>query len=376
MNGGKYFYYIAEFQTLNISNRQNDKTDTKGKINRYKMSEFQYILEPYNGQKTRYTCPNCLRKKQFTRYIDIETKEYLSENVGKCNRDNKCGYHYTPKQYFQDNNQLTPPKRTYLKPQKTIFKQVSYLDYSLVQQSMRKYQQNNFIKFLQSKFGNEITQRAINNYKIGTSKLWKGATVFWQIDKSYRVRTGKIMLYNGSKRVKHCNNWVHSIMKINDFNLSQCFFGEHLINGNNSPIAVVESEKTAIIGSIYFPQYIWLATAGSGGINSKKLKALENRTIILFPDASINGKMYQKWVEKTKSFKNVFINQLLELNTTEEEKEQGVDLADFLLKYSLNEFRNKEIKQVKSKKMITLDKMIKNNPNINNLINGLSLNII
>ena len=28
---------------------------------------------------------------------------YLSDSVGKCNRLNKCGYHYTPRQYFADN---------------------------------------------------------------------------------------------------------------------------------------------------------------------------------------------------------------------------------------------------------------------------------
>ena len=36
--------------------------------------------------------------------IDTENNNnYLSERVGKCNRLDKCGYHYTPKQYFADN---------------------------------------------------------------------------------------------------------------------------------------------------------------------------------------------------------------------------------------------------------------------------------
>ena len=38
-------------------------------------------------------------------YIDTENNnQYLSDNVGKCNRLDKCGYHYTPKQYFADNS--------------------------------------------------------------------------------------------------------------------------------------------------------------------------------------------------------------------------------------------------------------------------------
>ena len=40
----------------------------------------------------------------FTRYIDTyNNNEYVNERVGKCNRLDKCGYHYTSKQYFEDN---------------------------------------------------------------------------------------------------------------------------------------------------------------------------------------------------------------------------------------------------------------------------------
>ena len=68
------------------------------------MNTYRFILEKYRGISTRYTCPQCGRKHTFTRYIDTENNNnYLSDNVGKCNRLDKCGYHYTPKQYFADN---------------------------------------------------------------------------------------------------------------------------------------------------------------------------------------------------------------------------------------------------------------------------------
>ena len=66
-------------------------------------SEYRYQLEKYRGRGTRYSCPQCGRKYCFTRYIDTETNQYINERVGKCNRLDKCGYHYTPKQYFSDN---------------------------------------------------------------------------------------------------------------------------------------------------------------------------------------------------------------------------------------------------------------------------------
>ena len=68
------------------------------------MNTYRFTLEKYRGISTRYTCPQCGRKHTFTRYIDTENNNnYLSDNVGKCNRLDKCGYHYTPKQYFTDN---------------------------------------------------------------------------------------------------------------------------------------------------------------------------------------------------------------------------------------------------------------------------------
>ena len=68
------------------------------------MSNYRFTLERYRGLSTRYTCPQCGRKHTFTRYIDTENNnQYISDNVGKCNRLDKCGYHYTPKQYFTDN---------------------------------------------------------------------------------------------------------------------------------------------------------------------------------------------------------------------------------------------------------------------------------
>ena len=68
------------------------------------MNTYRYILERYRGLSTRYTCPQCGRKHTFTRYIDTDNNnQYISDNVGKCNRLDKCGYHYTPKQYFTDN---------------------------------------------------------------------------------------------------------------------------------------------------------------------------------------------------------------------------------------------------------------------------------
>ena len=64
-------------------------------------NNYRYQLERYRGRGSRYTCPQCGRKQSFTRYIDTYNI-YINDNVGKCNRLDKCGYHYTPRQHLTD----------------------------------------------------------------------------------------------------------------------------------------------------------------------------------------------------------------------------------------------------------------------------------
>lgn len=99
------------------------------------------------------------------------------------------------------------------------------------------------------------------------------------------------MLYDPEtgKRVKQPFNhitWVHSPLKLPNYNLSQYFFGEHLLDiDNQKPIALVESEKTALITSHYLPQYLWPATGGKHGcFKSSNLVPLFERQVVLFPD--------------------------------------------------------------------------------------------
>ena len=65
------------------------------------MNEYRFHLEKYRSGN-RYTCPNCERKRCFTRYIDDEGEVFFPDNVGKCDHEHSCGYHYTPKDYFRE----------------------------------------------------------------------------------------------------------------------------------------------------------------------------------------------------------------------------------------------------------------------------------
>ncbi|MEI6882206.1 MAG: DUF6371 domain-containing protein [Bacteroidota bacterium] len=314
------------------------------------MGEHKYILEPYKGMNTRYRCPSCQQwDKTFSLYIDLETGEHINPTVGRCNRESNCGYHYTPKQYYQDNNisyDTTKPKAYKPRPVTPQPKPISFIPDEVFKTSLKAYETNHFVKFLINLFGVEVCNQLVSRYFIATSKHWDGATVFWQIDTQGKVRTGKIMLYNPTtgKRIKkpfNHINWVHTLLKTQDFELRQCLFGEHLLIDKTKPVAIVESEKTAVIASVYFPEFIWLAFGGIG-FNIDKCKILKGREVYLFPDL----KGYEKWNSKAKELSHIAnfkVFDLLEREASEIEREQGLDLADYLVRFDYREFIQEQI---------------------------------
>jgi hypothetical protein len=304
------------------------------------MKNFKYTLEKYSGIKSRFRCPSCQHDKKFTRYINTLTGEYIAEHVGKCERIDKCGYHCKPKDYFQQtgrnlNNEMNVKKGNYIMPNSLIIPP-SYLPYNLMEATMKSYSENNFIQFMVNQFGSTASDELIKKYFIGTSKHWTGATVFWQIDISGNIRTGKIMLYNPKtgKRVKGTPcyiSWVHKVMELPEFNLVQCYFGEHLLIDKAKTVALVESEKTAVIASLYFPELIWLAVGSITNLTLGRCKPLTGRKVLLVPDLK---KGFELWSEKAKELSTIgsfLVSDALERIATDKQREEGLDIADFLL---------------------------------------------
>ena len=311
------------------------------------MKNYRYQFEKYNGPTTRSVCPKCKdSRKTFVQYIDKETGKRVNPLVGRCNRESKCGYHYPPGEYFKNLNIVEDNLFLRNHPiESPEPKTPTYIPIDLMKKSLLNYDQNNFVLFLINVFGTQITSGLIEKFSIGTSNHWPGATIFWQIDMEGKVRTGKIMRYNQvtGKRLKETRNnihWAHNTLGKTDFELQQCLFGEHLLHGNNKPVAIVESEKTAIIASIYLPMYIWLATGGLSNLTDEKCINLNGRSVTLFPD--LNG--FEKWNLRRKELSHKIrgtcfkISSLLEKNATDMEREEGCDIADYLLKFDPKSF--------------------------------------
>lgn len=339
------------------------------------MNKHRFILQPYKGIATRHTCPACHRKRCFSRYIDTEGEITFPDDVGRCDREQSCGYHRTPKDYFADNPQSKLLRSDWPAPsacratQTEPPKPTSFIAAETVAQTLHGYDHNNLFLFLRSKFGAEDAMRLMNEYRVGTSRHWPGACVFWQTDIDGRTRTGKVMLYNAEsgKRVKQPFNhvsWGHSLLKIPDFNLRQCFFGEHLLPMNRGkPIAIVESEKTALVASWYLPQYVWLATGGKNGcLNADALRVLRGRQVVLYPDLGATNEWHKKLPLLRQFGIEADIFNFIDEFASDTDITAGYDIADYLLQIEPDQ--------------AVLQSMIRKNPSLQILIDELQLELV
>jgi Domain of unknown function (DUF6371) len=306
---------------------------------------FKYSLDRKTPTKL-FKCPLC-RKNTFKRYWNNEQNEYFFDiKVGRCNRESNCGYHQSPKQYFEENNLESPvfiPNKIQLATADIPLP--TYIDKSSVERAFKRNLPNYFTDYLKKLFKDDLANYLLEKFKISPSNHWKGSSIFWQIDQNHNVRTGKVMLYDAhtGKRVKEPFNhihWVHSLAKYQDFHLKQCLFGLHQIRSDlDKTIGIVESEKTAILLTAIYPKLTWLA---SGGMNLSlgNFEPLKDRKIILYPDAGKdnkgNGTPFEKWTDKAEilalSGFDVTVSTIIENVATQEQRAKGYDLADYLIK--------------------------------------------
>jgi DNA-directed RNA polymerase subunit RPC12/RpoP len=275
----------------------------------------------YQFGKGKFNCPQC-GEKRFVKYVETETGNYAESQYGRCDREIKCGYMMYPNGNSIINyNYVAPPP---VKP--------SYIKKETLQNSLTKYEINPLINYLYNYYSKDEVRNSFKKYQVGTSKMYNGATVFWQMDNTGNIRTGKIMAYDIATggRIKDENisyvNWVHSVLKKPNYNLKQCLFGLHLLNDIVKQVAIVESEKTAIIMSIEFPNYTWMSTGSLSGFKYEYLAPLKGTAIIAFPDKGA----YVQW-QKTADILNdkgfdIKVSQFLENN----EYDDSWDLVDIL----------------------------------------------
>jgi len=274
---------------------------------------YKYQLEPYKGQRTRYTCPRCGKKNNFARYVDIDGN-YVGDDVGRCNSEVSCAYHKPP-----DGNGVVSGGFVHVELEPSYLRNKDLIG--------EKYNDSLF-KFLCTKFKIEEVKAVYDKYRVmSTDVKWSNSTIFYQIDNRGRFRTGKIIQYgDNGKRIKVPYSriyWVHNLINDIEFNLSQCLFGEHLIPSySGKKIYLVESEKTCIIGSLFYPESLFIATGGLSNLNPKRLEVLKWNNVEAIPDKG----GYVIWKTKLEPL-GITVNKVME----EADCPDGSDLADLLI---------------------------------------------
>jgi len=337
-------------------------------------------------------CPDCGPKhsRTLSRYIDAQTGEPVPLPYGRCDRESNCGYHLSPydkgrsdmsyaDSIYQSSKSLMQTVPAYYPA--PLSRPVSSLPvepakvYTIPDEVFKPtvghYASNQFAILLQQEFGIDKAAELLQRFQIGTSAHWEGATVFWLIDELQRVRAGQVVLFGDDwhrakytdreGRTRPCISSVsHGLLKRyrnheqtpptwltdyhNDAPRWPSLFGVHQLatTNANQPVAIVEAPKTAVLCAAYFPQFIWLAVGALSYLTlntddgRQRLAPLKTRPVMLLPDLSKDGKTYQKWNSRADELRaegyRVTVVDYLERTANQTDKEQGLDLADFLLR--------------------------------------------
>ena len=278
--------------------------------------KIKYEFEQYPRRKG--TCPKCEYKGVFRYFMNSNTGDRFPSEFGRCERINSCGYINRPNE--TKNYDYTPVVNSSLTRE---IKEQKYVESSTLLDSINFFYSTNFFYFIKSVFTESKVKRAIESYYLGGTS--NGETIFWTIDQNKKIINGKSIRYTlNGKRDKH-KQIQHLFTRKNGY--GQSLFGLHLIAKSEKTICIVESEKTAVIASIQYPQFIWLASGSANGLTKEKIKPLSNRNIILIPDCDKAGReSFKKAIPKLEMNGNKV--RFYDLNPI---LNNGTDLADLIL---------------------------------------------
>ena len=183
---------------------------------------------------------------------------------------------------------------------------------------------------------------SIEMYLIGFDSFVSGkmgdSITFWQIDKGYNLINAKRINY---KFDGHRDKSTPPCVLYNQN--GQCLFGLHLYNEQcNKIIGLVESEKSALICSIYYPELCWMATGSMDNFNAVMLKPIKDRNIIAFPDVDINmdkktrtSISFSRWKKMADNLNRsgwkIQVDDKLEKSVNTAQRLAKIDIADLIL---------------------------------------------
>ena len=147
--------------------------------------------------------------------------------------------------------------------------------------------------------------------------------------------------YNSCSEINNSSDSSNSLTKVQSVALQSCS-GKTSVSSvksvvNIKGVCIVESEKSAVILSEKFPDFVWLSCGGLQAFKAELLAPLVDYKVVIFPDTDSTGDTYRQWsqvaIEAQRLYKFRYplrVSPLLESHATPEQKQRKIDLVDYL----------------------------------------------
>lgn len=300
-------------------------------------------------------------EKNPTRYVATEDKAKakiiaLAKGVGMDLKP------FLLSQYRNDtrsNHRPTSPTRkpVTVKPQPVNISDTLpryYIPGEMIDQGANKADETGLYKFLCGYYSQDEVNQVFARYRVGASKFQdeegNKAASFPMINRQgvcidckifhIHPKTGSrkgLYIFPPTKKNPNglTSTFALAMMKdpdrpgerLKDRRGDWAYFGEHLLT-EGKPVAVVESEKTAIIAALEFPGFTWIATGSISNLNPDRFKPLSGFDITIFPDR--DG--VQTWKEKAQELANQGFKIRIDTTVTRYPGNPKDDLADVIIR--------------------------------------------
>lgn len=287
---------------------------------------------------TYFGCPKCGHPKTYRKFIPKDEQSF-GAFVGYCSH---CGYMMSPVEFESRRRQM-------------IFRysgnQVEFSlnkagTHSVERDDSRYYVSKNYaqgcnensilFQAIARVLGEDKTLDAFHKYGVETC-LWSHrefASIFWYKDFDCKNIAYRIMQYDkdGHSQKKGTITKSLDVENCNRY----CLFGRHLLelpDAANKPICVVESEKTALIASIAYPNAIWMATGSCYYLTKEKIDFPTNN-LCLFPDPDVKGERSGNWyrmAEHCTWLKGARVSHFMDNYCKAKNKATYFDIADYIV---------------------------------------------
>jgi len=229
----------------------------------------RYNIEFTKGSGGKITCPSCRKEKRFRTYTETATGKTLPLQYGKCDRLNNCGYWLKPDKaainWLNENTgSLGLPVNSQNQP---VVKQL-FIDSELAER-LKNDHTSKLHKYLKETIG--ISTEHLQKWNLGTDS--KGQTCFiFQKDLGGKYWNIKRGFYHDSGKRNKDTGFFSMSKKSEKEKYKLCLYGANLIDPDKDYTFIVESEKTAVIASWFYPSYNWVSCASADGLTTEKLE--------------------------------------------------------------------------------------------------------